>query len=98
MGREVAGKTLVLQGDEGPAPKVAPQWGAPGKQRQRGLLLLSLAGTEELFHGKSFSFFLSKPTLREDESLPAWVAQCSHGSGDLATPWPLFGVLGFHFQ
>lgn len=97
-GAEVEGKTPELQGDEGPAPKVAPQRGAPGKQRQRGLLLPSLAGTEELFRGKGFSFFLSKPALREDESLPAWVAQCSHGAGDLGAPWPLFGVFGFHFQ
>lgn len=81
MGREVEGKTSVLQGDEGPAPKVALQWGSSGKQRQRGLLLLSLAGTEELFWGKGFSFFLSKPALQGDESLPAWVAQCSHGAG-----------------
>lgn len=63
MGREVEGKTPELQGDEGPAPKVAPQRSAPGKQRQRGLLLPSLAGTEELFRGKGFSFFLSKPAL-----------------------------------
>lgn len=97
MGQEVEGKTPELQGDEGPAPKVAPQRGAPGKQRQRGLLLPSLAGTEELFRGKGFSFFLSKPALREDESLPAWVAQCSHGAGDLGAPWPLFGVFWVSF-
>lgn len=41
---------------------------------QCGLLPPSLAKAEELFQGKGFSFFLCKPALREDESLPAWVA------------------------
>lgn len=69
-GREVGRKAPVLRGDTGgPTPVVAPRWGdadtgrSGEAERQRGLLPPSLASAEELFRGKGFSFFLSKPAL-----------------------------------
>lgn len=63
-------------------------------ERQRGLLPPSLASAEELFRGKGFSFFLSKPALREDESFTAWVASCSaQGCGAWGGLCPVFAVI-----